>query len=170
MLVLVTGLPATGKSTIAKNLARKLRGTLLRTDRIRRRLLEKPSYTQEEKELIYRVMFLISEYLLRSGVTVVLDGTFYLRSLRRQVYSLAGKAKSRLVIIECVCPEYVVRRRLERRAMRRSLSDADYEVYKKLKAEYEPIRRRHIVVDTSKRLNQNLEEIMAGIGARTDRG
>lgn len=164
MLVLITGLPATGKSTIAKNLAKRLKGILLSTDRIRRHLLKEPQYTRDEKELVYRVMFLISEYLLRSGVTVILDGTFYLRSLRRHVYAVAGKTKSRLVVVECVCPDRVIKRRMMWRSRRRrSLSDADYEVYKKLKAQFEPIRRNHIIVDTSKRLNQNLDEIMASL-------
>jgi len=166
MLVLITGLPATGKSTIARNLAKRLRGVLLSTDRIRRQLLKEPRYTREEKELIYRVMFLISEYLLRSGITVILDGTFYLRSLRKQVYAAASKTKSRLVVVECVCPDRVIKRRMIRRSRRRrSLSDADYEVYKKLKAQYQPIRRNHIIVDTTKRLSQNLDEILRGLRA-----
>jgi hypothetical protein len=169
MLVVVTGLPATGKSTIAKNLAKGLHGTLLRTDLIRKELLPRPSYTKEEKELIYDVMLLVARYLLRSGVTVVLDGTFYKRGLRGKVYAVAARTKSNLKIVECACPEHVIRRRMERRARRkRKLSDADYGVYKKIAAQFEPIRRKHIVVDTSMFLRQNVVEIMRKI--RKDRG
>lgn len=161
MLIMVTGLPATGKSTIAKNLAKRLHGTLLRTDLIRKELLSRPRYTKEEKELVYEVMLLIAKYLLRSGATVILDGTFYKRSLRGKVYGVAAKTKSDLKIIRCACPESVIRRRMERRTRRRrNLSDADYQVYKKIAAEFEPITRKHIVVDTSMFLKQNIVEIM----------
>lgn len=169
MLIMVTGLPATGKSTIARNLAKRLHGTLLRTDLIRKELHPKPGYTREEKELIYDVMLLLTKYLLRAGITVVLDGTFYKRSLRRKVYTVAARTKSHLKIIECACPEHVIKRRMERRARRkRNLSDADYEVYKKIASQFEPISRKHIVVDTSMFLKQNIEEIMHKI--RTDKG
>jgi len=89
MLVLITGLPGTGKSTIAMHLARRLRATVLRTDVIRKQLFPQPKYTEEEKELVYKVTFLIAEYLLRAGKNVILDGTFYKRSLRQRVYQLA---------------------------------------------------------------------------------
>lgn len=148
---------------MARKLAKKLRGVVLSTDRIRKRIISKPTYTQEEKDLVYRVMLLTAEYLLRSGVTVILDGTFYLRSLRDKVYSLTTRTKSRLVIVECTCPEDVVRRRMERRAGRISLSDADYGVYKKIKAVYEPIRRSHITADTAKPLRQTLGEVLSHI-------
>jgi hypothetical protein len=168
MLVMVTGLPATGKSTIAKNLAKRLHGTLLRTDLIRKELLPRPRYTRKEKDLIYDVLLLVAKYLLRSGTTVVLDGTFYKRGLRKKVYAVASRTKSNLKIVECACPEHVIRRRMERRSKRkRNLSDADYSVYKKIASQFEPIRRRHIVVDTSMFLNQNIVEIMHKI--RTDR-
>jgi hypothetical protein len=165
MLVLVTGLPATGKSTMARKLAGKLKGVVLSTDRIRKRLVSRPEYTRGEKEMVYRVMILIAEYLLRSGVTVVLDGTFYLRSLRKQVYSLSSRTGSRLLIVECSCPEEVVRRRLKRRLRRKSLSDADYGVYKKIKNVYEPLLRKHISVDTRKALDQNIEEVITYLGS-----
>jgi predicted kinase len=168
LLVVVTGLPATGKSTIARNLAKRLHGTFLSTDLIRKKLLYRPRYTKEEKELIYAIMLLVARYLLLSGVTVILDGTFYKRSLRKRVYAVAARTKSNLKIIESACPEHVIRRRMKRRARRkRNLSDADYDVYKKVAAQFEPIHRKHIVVDTSMFLRQNLDEIVHKI--RKDR-
>lgn len=167
---MVTGLPASGKSTIARSLARHLDGSVLSTDRIRKCLLSRPVYTEEEKELVYTVMFMVAEHLLRRGSTVILDGTFYLRELRKKVYSLVSRTGASLVVVECTCPEDVVKRRLERRARRKGLSDADYEVYKKIKKVYEPIHRRHITVDTSHTLDRNVGEIIKNIRARRDMG
>lgn len=148
---------------MARKLAKKLNGTVLGTDEIRRQIISRPTYTQGEKELVYRVMLLTAEYLLRSRGVVVLDGTFYLRSLRKRVYSLAAKTRSRLVVVECTCPEEVIRRRMERRAGRTTLSDADYGVYKKIKQLYEPILRSHITVDTSNPLRHTVVEVLSQI-------
>ncbi len=160
MLILICGLPGTGKSTIAMRLAGRLRASLLRTDVVRKRLFPSPTYTEEEKELVYKVTFLIAEYLLRAGVCVIIDGTFYRRSLRRMVYQVAERAGVRTVVIECTAPEQVVRRRMERRRGRNLPTDADFTVYLRIREQWEPLQRERIVVDTSKSISQNLGEIM----------
>ncbi len=106
-------------------------------------------------------MFLIAAYLLESSRNVIIDGTFYKRSIRNKVYQVAGKTDSRMEIIECTCPDYVIQRRMARRRIRKnSSSDADYEVYKKIKKEYQPVERHHIVIDTSDDIEKNLEYII----------
>ena len=168
MLVLITGLPGTGKSTIAMHLARRLRATVLRTDVIRKQLFPQPNYTEEEKELVYKVTFLIAEYLLRAGKNVILDGTFYKRSLRERVYRLARDLRKRLIIVECCAPEAVVKQRMEARAKKKNIpTDADFEVYKKIRDQFEPLRRQRVIVDTSNPLEENLSEIMRYIAKKT---
>ncbi|WP_456474754.1 AAA family ATPase [Candidatus Pyrohabitans sp.] len=168
MLVLITGLPGTGKSTIAMHLARRLRATVLRTDVIRKQLFPEPKYTEEEKELVYKVTFMIAEYLLRAGKNVILDGTFYRRSLRERVYRLARAARTKLIIVECSAPEFVVRQRMEARAKKKNLpTDADFDVYLKIRSQFEPLRRPRVIVDTSNPLEENLAEIMRYIRSRT---
>lgn len=159
MLVLVCGLPGTGKSTIARNLASRMNAAILRTDSVRKELIEKPEYSDEEKELVYRTTLLIAKYLLSAGKSVIIDGTFYKKSLRARAYEVAEKTGSALEIIECTCPEDVIIKRMKRRKGREALSDADYEVYRKIKEEFEPIERKHVVIDTSKNLEQNLREL-----------
>ncbi len=160
MLVLVCGLPATGKSTVSRNIATKLKATILSTDIIRKKLFSKPTYSSEEKRLIYKTMLLVAEYLLRSDRNVVLDGTFYKRSLRQKVYNVSKKTGSRLAIVECRATNNNIKRRMGRRSKRKNdPSDADYEVYKKIRGEFEPISRKHLVLDTSKSKQKNIEEI-----------
>lgn len=159
MLILICGLPGTGKSTVANALARKIGATVLRTDEIRKKLFEEPRYSEEEKELVYRVIFLIAEHLLKNRCNVIIDGTFYKRALRQQVYEIAEKTNSSIEVVECVTPEYLIKRRMES-GRKRALSDADYEVYKKIKDEFEPIERKHIVIDTSRPPEQNLAQLL----------
>jgi len=160
MLVLICGLPATGKSTIANHLAKKIGAMILRTDIIRKELLPAPKYSDKEKELVYNVTFLIAKYLLKAKRNVIIDGTFYKRALRKRIYKIATYTRSRLEIVECISPEDVIKRRMARRGKRKHFpSDADYQVYKLIKEQFEPIQRRHVVIDTSKHLSANLREL-----------
>ncbi|HIK00318.1 TPA: adenylyl-sulfate kinase [archaeon] len=81
----LTGLPGSGKSTIAKELVKKLRGKkiqILRMDEFRKFLLEKPKYTEEEREYAYRAMVLIGYYLVQNGINVMFDATGHRRKFR----------------------------------------------------------------------------------------
>jgi predicted kinase len=60
MLILVCGLPASGKSTLSRNLAKKIGAHVLRTEVIRLELIKKPSYTPVENELVYSVTLLVA--------------------------------------------------------------------------------------------------------------
>ncbi|MEE8358331.1 MAG: AAA family ATPase [Candidatus Hydrothermarchaeales archaeon] len=161
MLVLICGLPATGKSNLTRSLARKMKAQILNTDIVRKELFEKPAYSDEEKELVYDVTFLIARYLLTNRRNVIIDGTFYKKRLRDRMREIARDVGTRFKIVECVCPEDVIRKRMARRAERKvTLSDADLEVYEKIKAEFEPIEEDHIVVHTDRYYKENLEYML----------
>ena len=53
-----------------------INAVILSTDKIRKELLDKPSYSVEEKRLIYDVLLLISKYIHNTGVSCILDATF----------------------------------------------------------------------------------------------
>jgi hypothetical protein len=158
---MIIGLPATGKSTIAKNITSELEGTHLRTDLIRKQLLKKPRYSKKEKDLIYEVMLLVTNYLTSLGETVILDGTFYKRTTREKIYRMANENKINLRIVECCCPVDVIKRRMNlRKRNRYRLSQADYGTYKKISAQFDAIRRKHIIVDTSNFLRTTITEVI----------
>ncbi len=78
--VWITGLPASGKSTIAKALATRLESMgvlvqVLESDVLRRVLTPRPSYTDEERETFYKSMVYIGSLLASNGVNVVFDAT-----------------------------------------------------------------------------------------------
>jgi predicted kinase len=106
-------------------------------------------------------MLLVTEYLLRSDRNVVLDGTFYKRGLRSQVYSVAKKTGAKLAVVECKASGNNIKRRMGRRANRKNdPSDANLEVYKKIKQDFQPIKRKHLVLDTAKSKQSNQEELV----------
>jgi adenylylsulfate kinase len=83
----ITGLPASGKSTVAGILKRLLdevnaRVQILETDEVRKILTPNPTYTEEERAVFYRSLAYIGKLLTDNGVSVILDATANLKKYR----------------------------------------------------------------------------------------
>ena len=102
--VWLTGLPASGKSTIARELTTQL-GTLgyavevLESDATRHVLTPHPTYSQEERDLFYRALAFIGARLVSHGVTVIFDATANRRTYRDFARSLIPRFIE--VAVEC---------------------------------------------------------------------
>ena len=158
MLIIVCGLPGTGKTFVAKAISEKLDAALLRTDVIRKDVAGKPAHSKEERDSIYKIMFLMAEKRLKIGANCVLDATFNKKDLRAQIREIAQKNNTGFVIVECVCSENIVKERMDARTG--DESDADFNVYLEEKRSFEPIEGDHIIVDTAKDINENMEMIL----------
>ena len=155
MLILVCGLPGTGKTTLAGRIAKEYSAIHLNTDIIRRKYLKERTYSEEEKKMIYEKLFSEAEKSLNEGKTVVLDGTFYKKELRNKATDIAEK----FTIIECVLDEKVLKERIGKRAMCNVASEANYDVYLKVKEQFEPIEQEHLVLDTSLPEEEQIEKV-----------
>lgn len=147
MLVIVCGLPGTGKTTFAKKLATLISAVVLSTDKIRKELIASPTYKKEERKLIYNVMILLAKYLHDSGTNCILDATFNKKDSRTEVKKKLGIPDEEFFVIECTCPENIIISRLKER--KNDYSDAGVEVYQKMKKIYEPVEEKHITIDTT---------------------
>src|SRR5262245_10418831 len=83
----MTGLPASGKSTVTSALAgqlreRKLQVTVLESDRMRTVFSETPQYVERERELFYTSLAFIGRVLVEHGICVIFDATANRRSYR----------------------------------------------------------------------------------------
>lgn len=101
----ITGLPASGKSTLAAEVVRALasRGVeaaVLESDALRRVLTPRPVYSDEERDTFYGAMAWIGALLVRHGVPVVFDATANLREHRAR----ARKAIARFVEVHVDTP------------------------------------------------------------------
>ena len=91
--VWLTGIPSSGKSTLARRLAKKLklmnlRVEILESDSLRKLLTPNPKYTEEERDYFYRSMTVIGKYLVENGICVIFDATAYKRKYRKYARKL----------------------------------------------------------------------------------
>lgn len=85
--VWVTGLPGSGKSVVSEALVRRLNekgvhAQLLSSDVLRKILTPKPSYSLEERDVVYSTLVYFARLLAENGVNVVIDATGNLRRYR----------------------------------------------------------------------------------------
>ena len=150
--MLMAGLPGTGKSTLARELAEGMGGVVLNKDVLRadlfpERLIE---YSTEQDDFVQDLMQRTAEYLLTRNprLAVFFDGrTFSRRYQIEKVIQLAERLGTPWRIIECVCPENVALRRIER-ARRHPAKNRTIELYLRIRDQFEEIVRPKLVVDT----------------------
>ncbi|MEM3046462.1 MAG: adenylyl-sulfate kinase [Candidatus Bathyarchaeia archaeon] len=91
--VWITGLPASGKSTVTASLIRKLRekgvyAEVLESDKLRQVLTPQPTYSEPERDHFYNVMVYIGHLLSKNGVNVIFDATGNKRAYRERARAL----------------------------------------------------------------------------------
>jgi predicted kinase len=168
VIVLFAGLPGTGKSTVASELARLTDGVVLNKDRVRAALFPAPfvEYSAEQDDLCIGVLLQAAGYLLarHPQLTVFIDGRVFSRNYQvaqvRDAVSLLG---TRLRIIECVCSEETARRRLERdvAAGEHPAKNRDFRLYLRLREGMEPIPEPKLVLNTDRALEESVREAAA---------
>lgn len=127
-LVLVGGLPGTGKSTVAARLGERLGTVVLRSDVVRKELagiapdtratsaVGTGLYSADRTDATYAALLQRAEGLLGLGHSVVLDATWASAALRHRAAAVAHATHSELVAVECRCPADLADARIAKRA------------------------------------------------------
>jgi len=159
LLVVVFGLPGTGKTFLAKELASELSLKHFNTDSTRKKILSRPGYTHKEKEMVYDKLFEFLSEFLKRGENIVVDGTFYKKEYREKLRRMAREANTKPVFVELTAKEEIVEARMNERAKQTCDSDADFTVYQKIKGEFEPLTEKHLTIDSSVPLLKQVERV-----------
>lgn len=126
-LLVVVGLPATGKSTRALELARQHQAVTVSTDVVRKRTLGisisrkkdvgafSEIYTARETARNYRRVVTLASAGLRLGWSIVVDGTFSRRTQRNQLRKMAQRHGIEAEFYLVTASEQEIRKRLEKR-------------------------------------------------------
>jgi predicted kinase len=169
MLVVMIGLPGTGKSTIAGEIAKTLNAVVVNKDDVRRAVFE-PSvldYSAAQDDLCMEMIYSAVGYIVTQWPekVVIIDGRTYSR--RQHVQRLLEVAESLAITpycIECVCEEEVARKRLGHLPGISShpAANRNLELYRTLRAEMEPLEIPRLSIDTgvlslSEAVSQSIE-------------
>ena len=147
-LVVFAGLPGTGKSTIARELARQLRAVWLRIDTIETAIADEATPITDEG---YRAAYALAEDNLRLGLDVVGDSVNPWMETRDAWRDVAMRAGAQLMEIEVVCTDQAEHRhRVETRASDvPGLTPPTWQEV--MDRDYRPWTRARLVIDTAGR-------------------
>jgi len=165
-LILVGGLPGTGKSTLARRLAARFGATVISSDPVRKALAgleplesgrDAPGqslYTEAWTERTYAACLERATRAITDGGRVVVDATFGDDARRRTFLEAARRLGVRGLFLECQAQEATIRARLA--ARQGDASDADFAVYARARERWQGAtpavdRARHVVVSDDDR-------------------
>jgi predicted kinase len=142
-LVVVFGLPGSGKSTFARELSDAIGARVINSDAVRDEFFLRGNYAEKAKDKVYAEMLKMAVNSIENGNSVVLDGTYYKEKLRDQVVNKARGLHLIPHFIEVKANEEVIRDRV---SVKTKSTDADYDAYLALKAKFEPLCCWHLIV------------------------
>lgn len=161
VLIMMSGLPGSGKSYLSERLAQELPAIVIESDRVRKVLFPQSTYSAQESAIVHRTCQELIRRLLRKGVRVIFDATNLVEFQREFLYSLAERSGAHLLIVRTVAPEPIIKERLEqRKAKGNSISDADWQIYRRMSQREQKIHRPHLCIDTSQDIEEAIRKIV----------
>lgn len=172
MIVIMAGLPGTGKSTLARELAGRLSGAVLDKDIIRAALFPPAlvEYSLRQDDFCQEIMLQTARYLLgrNASLPVLLDGrTFSRRYQRERVFEVCSQLGASWALLECICSEQSAIARLTEAVAQGTHPAANRtpELYREVRRTWEPIDGPKLVVDTDQSLDACVQQALRYLAA-----
>lgn len=172
VVVVFAGLPGTGKSTLARAVARELRAVYLDKDTIKACVLKLARELKLERgedlagPLSYELLVDLARDNLTLGLSVVLDSPAGYTRFRDQVQQMAQATRVDLKVIECICTdETMLRARVEQgEPEQAAYRTRDWEAYRHSRGRFERLSGPRLLVDTAESLALNVRKVLGYLG------
>lgn len=167
VLVVLAGLPGSGKSRVARAVARHLPAALVVVDVLEDALLRAGVAADQPTGLAaYVAAEAVAQDALDAGVPVVLDAVNAVAPAREQWRGLAARCGVPRVVVEVVCSDPVVHRaRLQARSRGLALREPGWDDVRRRAAEYEPWTEPVLRLDSMGDEERNLAEVLGHVRA-----
>jgi uncharacterized protein len=179
-LIITVGVTGTGKTTLAKELAKHTGASVISSDIIRKQLAGIPVnqhvydsfdegiYSTDFTRKTYDTMLSWGRHSLETGKPVILDATFISHSDREKAREMAEEIGADFYILECCTNEEIIRERLIKRQRESSISDGRLEILGPQIKQFEPVKemseKARIIIDISNSLEMNIKHILDNMG------
>jgi predicted kinase len=154
MLIAIMGLPGSGKSYFASHLARNLDIPHLSSDKIREERSLKGRYGEEEKLKVYQELIREALQALRRHQHVIIDASFSRKKYRQMARESAASQKVALHFVEMTAREEDIRQRV---SQSRKYTEADFDIYRKMKENFERLDEAHLQLNSSEK---NIDQLI----------
>jgi predicted kinase len=182
MIVLIAGLPGTGKTTLARELVRRTQGALISKDEIRAALFAPSAsmkdastqndlmqnnieYSVSQDDFVMEIMLQAARFLLLkdSARKVFLDGRTFSRGYQiDRVLKFADELAQPVRIIECACSNQSARQRLELNPdPLHPARNRTFALYMEVKSRFEPIVHPKAMINTDAPIDDCVQQALA---------
>jgi predicted kinase len=161
-LIILSGLPGTGKTTFALALAALIPFRHIESDAVRGEIFKRLTFSFNESRIVFADIDRRLKRALAAREVALVDATNLAREHRARLRGFAIAAEARCVEVRLTAPEATVRERLSR--PRKGHSRAGFEVYDGMRDGAEASPHPVLTVDTRYPLEPSLRAVLALLG------